>query len=114
MSWVHRCIIVHAAIRDQAAGLCAALAGPGGTGMFETPLSSTGQEPATHYISSGMIEEEFAAMLENPELVVEASEGAVTLEQAQALLSMSDVSEETPQQAFERLGLQIIQPEVAV
>ena len=114
MSWVHRCIIVHSAIRDQAAALCASLAGPGGTGMFETPLSASGQEPATHYISSGMIEEEFALMLENPELVVEASEGAVTLEQAQALLSMADVSEETPQQAFERLGLQIIQPEVTV
>ena len=114
MSWVHRCIIVNSAIRDQAAALCAALAGPGGTGMFETPLSADGHEPATHYISSGMIEEPFALMLENPELVVEASQGAVTLEQAQALLAMSDVSDEVPQVALERIGLQIIQPEVTV
>lgn len=106
--WVHRCIIVNALIRDQAAALCAALAGSGGANMFETPLSATGQEPPTHYISSGMIEEEFALMLEDPELVVEVSQGTVTLEQAQGLLSMADISTETPQEAFARLGLKLV------
>ena len=105
--WVHRTIIVTADIRDAAAGICAQLAGHGGSNMFTTPLSVNGQMPASHYVSSGMIEDEFASMLENPSLVVEASGGAVTLGQAQALLSMTDVSTETPHEAFGRLGLKM-------
>lgn len=34
-----------------------------GEGMFTTALSSDGLEPATHYVSSGMIDDQFASAL---------------------------------------------------
>ena len=66
MSWVHRCMIVPTEHAELARVLCEKLAGPGGSGMFTTPLSADGQEPATHYISSGMIEDSFADLLLRP------------------------------------------------
>lgn len=64
----------------------------GGEGMFVTPLSSTGQYPATHYISSGLIPEELDALL--------------------AATPDADISDEEPFVAMERLGLQMINEEV--
>lgn len=61
--WTHRTIIVNADQVELARSLCAALAGPAGEGMFTTPLSATGLFPATHYISAGLIEDTFAAIL---------------------------------------------------
>lgn len=61
--WVHRTIIVNADQVELARSLCAAIAGPAGEGMFSTPLSATGLFPATHYISAGLIEDTFAAIL---------------------------------------------------
>ena len=61
--WVHRTIIVPAVLVDAARAACAGLAGPGGSGMFMTPLSPTGEVPPTHYISSGLIETPFADLL---------------------------------------------------
>ena len=61
--WVHRTIIVHASVVESARAACAGLAGPGGSGMFTTPLSPTGEAPPTHYISSGLIEAPFADLL---------------------------------------------------
>ena len=48
---------------DYARELAATVAGPSGSGMWTTPLSATGQEPATHWISAGLISEDFAALL---------------------------------------------------
>jgi len=128
MSWVHRCLIVPAEHADLARVLCETLAGPGGSGMFTTPLSSTGQEPATHYISSGAIEEPFAQLLPliefqadaepviypgQPELIAQMASAqgmAVTPEEVQALLAASDVTEQEAFTALARLGLQIVQP----
>lgn len=59
--WVHRNIIVPASVVGQARAICASF--PSGGGMFITPLSASGELPATHYISSGLIWPEFAAML---------------------------------------------------
>ena len=61
--WRHRTLIVQADHAELARSLCAALAGPAGEGMFSTPLSATGLFPATHYISAGLIEDKFAAIL---------------------------------------------------
>lgn len=66
--------------------------GAGGEGMFLTPLSATGNYPATHYISSGVIPEELDALL-------------VTVPDI-------DISDEEPFIAMERLGLQMINEEV--
>ena len=63
-TWTHRTIIVPAAFQQLAQGLCAAAAeGDAGKGMFTTGLSATGALPATHYISSGYIFDDFAALL---------------------------------------------------
>lgn len=62
--YTHRTIIVPAAYQALAQGLCAAAAeGDAGAGMFTTGLSATGALPATHYISSGYIFDDFAALL---------------------------------------------------
>ena len=128
MNWVHRCIIVRAEHAELARVLCETLAGLGGSGMFTTPLSPTGQEPATHYISSGAIEEPFAQLLPliefpvdaepviypgQPELIAQMATAqglAVTPEEVQALLATSDVTEQEAFTALARLGLQIVQP----
>lgn len=63
-TYTHRTIIVPAAFQQLAQGLCEAVAeGDAGQGMFTTGLSETGTEPATHYISSGHIEQQFADIL---------------------------------------------------
>lgn len=132
--WVHRTIIVPAAIAGAARAACAGLAGPGGSGMFTTPLSATGMLPATHYISSGMIEDQFASLLPlitvvytDDTLATSIQPGNVALtaqlaadaglpfteEEISMLLSAVDVSGQSADEAFARLGLQIIaEPEI--
>jgi len=73
-------IIVPAA-QAQAAREAAAQI-PGGEGMFTAGLSSSGDEPATHYIASGLM----------PEELVQA-------------LSMCSVSDLSPAEAMEQAGL---------
>ena len=128
--WVHRTIIVPAAIAGAARAACAGLAGPGGSNMFTTSISPTGEAPPTHYISSGMLEAPFADLLPltvvtygedgtpststrpgnvalTTQLAVEAglpiTEAAVA-----ALLAGVDVSEQQAEEALARLGLQIV------
>lgn len=133
--WVHRTIIVPASIAEPARVACAGLAGPGGSGMFTTPLSTTGEAPPTHYISSGLIEQPFADLLPltsvnyaadgtqlieirpgNVALTVQlAADAGLMLTEAEvsALLSAVDVSDQAAEDALARLGLKIIStPEV--
>lgn len=111
MAYTHRTLIVPEQFAPLARQLTEAAAGPAGANMFKTPLSATGQEPATHYVSAGMIATDMAEVLSDPELIVQATEGAVDLPTATALLEASDISDEPAQVAFDRLGLQIVQPE---
>jgi len=111
MTTIHRCMIVEASQRDFAAWLCEQLAGPPGAGMFERGLSPTGQAPATHYGSSGLVEAEFDGALSNPEIlhyVCRLKGVSVTLGQCAALLDVSDVSTDQPLDALDRLGLQLL------
>lgn len=102
--------------------------------MFTTPLSATGMFPATHYISSGLIEDQFASLL--PLITVVRTDGTPTTniqpgnvaltaqlaadaglpfmeEEISMLLSAVDVSGQSADEAFARLGLQIIaEPEI--
>ena len=133
--WVHRTIIVPASIVESARAACAGLAGPGGSGMFTTSLSSTGEAPPTHYISSGLIEEPFADLLPftsvtyaedgtlsiaprpgNVALTVQLATDAglpITEAEVSALLAAVDVSGQSAEDALVRLGLKIIStPEV--
>ena len=59
----HRTIIIPASVQPNARALCKGLAGIAGDGMFVTGLSATGKAPATHYISSGPISDDMAALL---------------------------------------------------
>ena len=133
--WTHRTIIVPATIAESARAACAGLAGPGGSNMFTTPLSPTGEAPPTHYISSGLIEEPFADLLPltsvsyaedgtpstetrpgNVALTVQLATDAgllITEAEVSALLSAVDVSEQSAQDAQTRRGLRmVVEPEI--
>jgi hypothetical protein len=123
----HRTLIVPLAHVPLADALCSALAGPAGSGMFITGLSATGSDPVTHYISSGVISDEMAALLPlttvnpdgstttapgDPAYVVELAAQAgitVTVEQVAGLLASVDVSDQAPFDAMARLGLKLVQ-----
>ena len=128
--WVHRTIIVPASLAEAARAACAGLAGPGGSGMFTTSISPTGEAPPTHYISAGMIEAPFADLLPltsvtyaedgtpststrpgNVALTAQlAAEAGLPITEAEvaALLAGVDVSEQQAEGVMSRLGLQIV------
>ena len=91
-------MVVPAATVEATREACAALAGAGGANMFNVPLSPTGELPATHWVSSGLIEQEFADVLANP-----APLGADVAD----LVHAADVSEDPWQVALDRLGLAV-------
>lgn len=121
--WVHRTIVVSADQVELARNLCTALAGPAGDGMYNTPLSSSGSLPATHYISAGMLEDTFASLLPNqlegeqldpgnPTTIVQlAQQSGVEVTEAAVndLLSSAYVSEASPEAVLSFLNLTIIQ-----
>lgn len=97
-----------------------------GHGMFVTGLSATGLPPATHYVSSGVIQAEFAAAL-NDGLMLHAAAVAGAQKQgipkiasqpdAVGLVGNSTVHDgfnpdtgepESPHELFARLDLKII------
>ena len=122
----HRTFIVPATVVDMARAMCVGLAGPAGDGMFTAELSATGSDPVTHYISSGVISDELAALLPlttvnpdgtvttepgDPAYVVELAAQAgitVTVDQVTALLSTVDVSDQDGFAALGRAGLKIV------
>lgn len=133
--WVHRTIIVPVVFAEAGRTACAGLAGPGGSGMFTTPLSPTGEAPPTHFISSGLIEAPFADLLpltsvsyaEDGTPSVETRPGNVALTtqlasaaglpiteaEVTALLFAVDVSEQSAEDTLVRLGMRIItEPEI--
>lgn len=123
----HRTFIVPAAAVGMARAMCEGLAGAAGAGMFITELSATGSAPATHFVSSGPISDEMAALLPlttvdaegnvttapgDPAYVVELAAQAgitVTVEQVAGLLASVDVSDQAPFDAMARLGLKLVQ-----
>ena len=131
MSYIHRTIIIPASVQPNARALCKGLAGVAGDGMFTTGLSATGTAPATHFVSSGPISDEMAALLPlttvtqdaegndvistapgDPAYVVELAAQAgitVTVEQVAGLLASVDVSDQAPFDAMARLGLKLVQ-----
>ena len=126
MTYTFRTFIVPAVVVDMARAMCVGLAGPAGDGMFTTALSATGEAPATHYVSSGLISDEMAALLPlttvnpdgstttapgDPAYVVELAAQAgitVTVEQVAGLLASVDVSDQEGFAALTRLGLQMV------
>jgi hypothetical protein len=134
MSDTFATLIVTAADAPTSRSIAAAF-GPGGVGMWVTPLSMSGQEPATHYISSGYISAEYVALspmatwelTEQGSWVQSAYYGGdaatvalyagqaglgVTQAEVEAIFSHSDVSAQEPFVAMSRLGLKIIVPSI--
>jgi hypothetical protein len=123
MTWTHRCMIVPAAHVEFARQLPAAIAGPSGSGMWGTPLSPSGKLPATHWISSGLIDKQFADLLPlmqypadaepiytpgRPGIAAHLATAAgftATADQVQALFDASDATDQEATVAMSRLGL---------
>ena len=125
-------LIVAAADAPTSRAIAAAF-GPGGVGMWTTPLSASGLNPATHYISTGYIPAEFVAMCpmatwtqdEDGDWVQTdyyAGDAAsvyafcqevglpCTLAEIEGVFLRSDVSQQEPFVAMGRIGLKIVQP----
>jgi hypothetical protein len=113
MVWTLRTLIVPSAHVALARELCERLPpGGSGSGMFSTPLNATGTGSPTHYISSGLIEQQFADLMTQPAMVYAASQqaGIVTTQAAvTAMLAASDISADEPFAAMARLGLRMVQ-----
>jgi len=135
MTDVFRTMIVPAAEVTLARQIATTVAPVGGVGMFTTPLSSSGQGPATHYISTGFIGPEWEVLM--PLQTWEEVDGVwtqtdaypgdavqllaaiqaadpdttITLPQLVGLFAACDVTMQDPWVAFQRLGLQIVQVE---
>jgi hypothetical protein len=114
--WANRTIIVRAADAPLARALAAGIAGPSGSGMFVVKFSATGAAPATHYVSSGLIQPQFAGLLADANAMYAAAQAAgatVTLAQCQALLANSTVQDAGAESALAtiaRLGLKAVSP----
>lgn len=123
--WAFRTMIVPSDYRSFASSLASAVGGTAGEDMFTTGLSASGQEPATHYVSTGYISEQFALLLPlydpatgiktdgDPVAVTQlANDGGFTctVQEVTDLFAVVDVTEQEPFVAFARLGLQIAQP----
>lgn len=125
-----RTLILTAEVTPLAQQIAATLS-PAGAGMWTTGLSADGAEPATHFISTGYISQEFAHMVPcqtweqvdgvwtetgsepgSPEAVYQACVAAgmeVTLAEIEAVFAGADVTEQDPFTAMGRMGLQIVQ-----
>ena len=122
-------IILPAAAQALARALCEAAAGESGAGMFTTGLSATGEAPATHFISSGAVENHFADILPvgtvtmvddvntversagDVDAVIQLAKDAgqtVDAKTIGGLFAALDVSEQQPFVAMARLGLQLV------
>lgn len=115
MSTVMRTMIVPSALREVAQQVAAGIMGASGERMWMTPLSFDGKDPATHYVSSGFVDETFAELLVDAESMFSACQENginVTSEQCAALVDQSDISDEPPFDEFARLGLFLVQEEI--
>jgi hypothetical protein len=130
--WSFRTLITTAATTPLARDIAATLSPTAGQNMWLTGLSATGNAPATHYVSTGLISPEFAMLVPeqvweqdaNGDWVMTSSTpgdpvtcydlciaGGLTVTQAQvnAVYAAADVTEQEPFTAFARLGLLMVQ-----
>jgi len=125
-----RTLIVTSADAPTARAIAAAF-GPGGVGMWQTPLSASGGGTPTHYISTGYIPAEFVALSpmatweqndggnwvrtnyspgNAAALVLYAQQSGLPYTEAdiEGVFSRSDVSAQEPFAAMDRMTLKII------
>ena len=132
MTDVYRNMIVTAADAPVAQTIAVGISPVAGANMWITPLSATGSDPATHYISTGYIGPEWEVLMplqswtrdENGDWVLtdvymgqpQALYDAcvqygvqVTQQQIADLFNHSDVTTQEPAEALQRMGLQLVQ-----
>lgn len=117
MNWVHSTLITPAAHVELARQLASGIAGSSGTGMWLTELSADGAAPATHYISAGLIQEQFAALMGDAQTTLAYATAAgivTTLAEIQALYDASTIrADEDPHAVIAELGLVIMRADAA-
>ena len=129
MIYLFRTLIVPDAIVATVRALADSF-GPAAAGMWTTPLSPTGKLPATHWISTGQIGDDFAAIMPFSHMVdgvwitepysaaafVALAEAAgITappVEAIEQIMSMVDVSDQDAFTAMQRLGLVMAKHEI--
>lgn len=117
--YIHRTLIVTAAIAPTVRQLVTGLAGDAADGMFSTGLSPTGNAPATHYVSSGAVGVEFELALADAvtmQAMCAAGGIDVPLALCQGIVAGStvvDLAVEDVHATLARLGLKLVQEEVA-
>jgi hypothetical protein len=115
MTNVFRTMIVEAAVAPLAREIAAALS-PAGVGMFVSGLVSVAgpaEAGPTHYVSTGMIDAQFAPLLQDGAALHATAAAAgveCTLQACQDLVARAHVSELPPFEAFAELELQLHQP----
>jgi len=135
MTDVFRTMIVPIGQQALAQQIATTVAPVAGQGMWTTPLSADGQDPATAYVSTGWIGPEWDVLM--PCQTWEEVDGVwtqtdaypgdavqllaaiqqtdpdttITLPQLVGLFATCDVTTQDPWVAFQRLGLQIVQVE---
>lgn len=126
MSDVFATFIVPAGKAERARRIAGALS-PGGVGMWMRGASPTGQPPATHYVSSGWVSEQFVPPTKDGALLHAAAQQAkdpATRAECDELVALCDVShgrraavgedgierevDETPHERLERMGLKLL------
>lgn len=100
-------MIVPAALVEQVRALAVSLAGDAAAGMWTTGLSPDGSIPPTHYVSSGYIDEQFAAIIASPEALAAAAQ--IPLPAAAAILVGCVISDGPPMTVLAQAGLQLAQ-----
>lgn len=133
MREIFRTLIVPAADAPLARQIALTLSPVGGSGMWLAGLSPSGQEPATHFVSTGLIGPDFAALVpctfwatdEDGDWIVTGSEPGnaslvvlacaavdpplqLTEAEVQGIMDRADISEQEPFVAYSRMGLQLI------
>ena len=124
--YLHRTMLVPDSIVEIARALAESF-GPASENMWTTPLSPTGELPATHWISTGFVGDDFAAVLPFSHFVDSAwvtepysttafmaltetnNVTPLPVEQITSIMSMVDVSDQEPFAAMARLGLTLVE-----
>ena len=114
MVWVHKTMVVPSEHVESAKYACSLLAGAGGSGMFSTGLSKDGLPPPSHFVSSGLIEDFFGDLLENPEnLRSIADKYNLDADTLISIISSAEITSETAEEVFVRMGLKLASQETS-
>ena len=122
----HRTLIVPDNLVVFARELTLSIAGQSAENMWNTALSNTGKLPVTHWISSGMISNDFVGIIPFMEYDSEGTEVKTkgqpdicqylasqaefntSIEEIETLFEQADITEQDAFTALERLGLKLI------